>query len=269
MSSPRLLAIVTEPLEGIEPIAEIRRRGNREGVSLRLVVPAVEDSPFKHILGDEDPAHLLTKKRLETSLSELSRHGVAAEGSVGDPDPVLAAQDALREEAADEVLIFERTDGQARWFEDGLFERAKEQLEPPLRMVVLRTGGSGGAHVVGVEEAVAGTVADDEDEVEISDNLPRFSPRDLAGIVLGIAGTLAAAILAAAAASGGDSVAGAGAAAILIAIGIALINLAHVVGLTLFQSVHYRGTFARFFSTLALVGTPLAVVANLALLIAS
>jgi hypothetical protein len=269
MSSPRVLAIVTEPLEGIEPIEEIRRRGNGDGVKLRIVVPAVEDSPFKHMLGDEDPAHSLAEKRLEASLAELGRHGVAAEGSIGDPDPVLAAQDALREEGADEILIFERTDGEARWFEDGLFERAKEELEPPLRMVVLRTGDADGAHVVGVEEAGRGTVPDDEGEVEISDNLPRFSKRDLSGIVFGLAGTLLAAVLAAATASGADSVAGAGAAAILIAIGIALINLAHVVGLTLFQSVHYHGTFARFFSTLALVGTPLAVLANLVLLIAS
>jgi hypothetical protein len=152
MSSPRLLAIVTEPLEGVEPIAELPRRGNGEGVHLRLVVPAVEDSPFRHILGDE---------------------------------------------------------------------------------------GAG------------------------------FEPRDLAGIVLGIGGTIAAAILAAATASGGDSVAGAGAAAILIAIGIALVNLAHVVGLTLFQSTHYRGPFARSFARLALIGTPAAVLANLILLIAS
>jgi hypothetical protein len=269
VSAPRLLAIVTEPLEGVEPIEEIRRHGNGDGVKLRLVVPAVEDSPFRHMLGDEDPAHRLAEKRLESSLAELGRHGVAAEGAVGDPDPVLAAQDALREEGADEVLIFERTDGQARWFEDGLFERVKEELAPPLRMIVLRPGDSDGAHVVGVEEAGAGTVADDEGELEISANLPRLTPRDLGGIVFGIAGTLAAAVLAAAAASGGDSVAGAGAAAILVAIGIALINLAHVVGLTLFQSVHYRGTFARFFGTLALIATPLAVLANVVLLVAS
>jgi hypothetical protein len=269
MSSPRLLAIVTEPLEGVEPVEEIRRHGNGDGVHLRLVVPAVEESPFQHMLGDVDEAARRAEKRLETSLAELGRYGVAAKGVIGDPDPVLAAQDALREEAADEVLIFERTGNQARWFEDGLFERAKEELEPPLRMVMLRSDDATGAHVVGVEEAPAGTVADDAGEVEISDNLPRFTPRDLGGMVMGVAGTLVAAVLAAATAAGGDSVAGAGAAAILIAIGIALVNLAHVVGLTLFQSVHYHGGFARFFGTLALVGTPLAVLANLILLIAS
>ena len=48
-----------------------------------------------------------------------------------------------------------------------------------------------------------------------------------------------------------------------IAIAIALINMAHVVGLTLFESVRYRGGFAKFFRDLALIGTPLAVLANL------
>lgn len=268
MSSPRLLAIVTEPLEGVEPVEEIRRRGNGDGVQLRLVVPAVEESSFRHMLGDVDPAARRAEQRLETSLHELSSHGVAAEGSIGDPDPVLAAQDALREEGADEILIFERTESQARWFEDGLFERAKQELEPPLRMIVLRSDDSG-AHVVGVAEGGAGLAPDEEGEIGISDNLPRFAPRGLGGIVMAVGGTIAAAVLAAAAASGGDSVAGAGAAAILVAIGIALVNLAHVAGLLLFESVHYRGTFARFFGTLSLVGTPLAVVTNLILLLAS
>ena len=49
--------------------------------------------------------------------------------------------------------------------------------------------------------------------------------------------------------------------------GIALINMAHVVGLTLFESVHYRGGWETFFRSLALVGTPLAVAANLAILL--
>lgn len=267
--SSRLLVIVTAPLEGEESIEEVRRHFNGDGEPLRLVVPAVEESSFEHILGNLDPATRRAEQRLEDSLAELTRHGLAAKGAIGDPDPVLAAQDALREEGAEEVLIFERAESQALWFEDGLFERAKEELEPPLRMVVIRTGEADGPHVVGVEDAAAGTVPDDEGEIEISDNLPRFTPRDLFGIVLGIGGTLIAAVLAAAVASGGDSVAGAGAAAILIAIGIALVNLAHVVGLTLFESVHYRGTFSRFFAGLALVGTPLAVLANLVLLLSS
>jgi hypothetical protein len=50
------------------------------------------------------------------------------------------------------------------------------------------------------------------------------------------------------------------------AIGIALVNLAHVVGLTLMESVRYRGGFAKFFRYLSLIGTPLAVVVTFVLL---
>ncbi len=60
---------------------------------------------------------------------------------------------------------------------------------------------------------------------------------------------------------------GRAAAAILIAIGIALVNMAHVVGLTLMESVRYRGGFAKLFRYLSLIGTPLAVVAELVLLV--
>ncbi|HWM64057.1 MAG TPA: hypothetical protein VNP96_08750, partial [Solirubrobacterales bacterium] len=55
------------------------------------------------------------------------------------------------------------------------------------------------------------------------------------------------------------------AASILIAMFLALINLAHVVGLFLFQSVGYQGIWNRFFSRLSLIGTPTAIVAVLLL----
>jgi len=83
-------------------------------------------------------------------------------------------------------------------------------------------------------------------------------------MVVGVVGTIVAIVLAAA---GPGPETGTGAASILIAMGIALINMAHVVGLTLFESVHYRGGWETFFRSLALVGTPLAVAANLAILL--
>ena len=47
--------------------------------------------------------------------------------------------------------------------------------------------------------------------------------------------------------------------AIGLAIAIALVNMANVVGLLLMESVRYRGGFAKFFRLLALVGTPVVV----------
>jgi hypothetical protein len=85
-------------------------------------------------------------------------------------------------------------------------------------------------------------------------------------MVVGIVGTVVVAVLAAAATAEATPT-GWQAAAILIAIATALINMAHVVGLTLMETVRYRGGFAVFFRALALVGTPLALVVNLLILL--
>ena len=258
----RLLAIVTDALEGGEPIEEIRRAANGAGTQLRIVVPAVEASAFRHTMGDIDEPKQQAEERLRASLKSLQESGIEASGEVGDPDPVQAASDALLEAPADEVLIFEREEDQARWFEEGLFERAKASLEPPLRMVVVHTGDPDGEHVVDVEEAGAGTEEKEEDDLRISENLPPLSTRDLVGIVTGIAGTIVVAVLAAVVASGPGPESGWKAVAIGVAIFTALINMAHVVGLTLFESVRYRGGFATFFRTLSTVGTPAAILIN-------
>jgi hypothetical protein len=263
----RVLAIVPDALQAGEEIDEIRRAANGGGSDLRIVVPAVEATAFRHTMGDVDEAKRQAEERLRASLESLREGGIEATGEVGDPDPVQAAADALLEAPADEVLIFEREADQARWFEEGLFDRAQALLEPPLRMVVVHSGDSDGEHVVAVEEAGLGTDDKEEDDLAISENFPPLSSRDLAGIFSGIVGTIVVIVLAAAVASGPGPESGWKAVAIGIAIFTALINMAHVVGLTLFESVHYRGGFATFFRTLSLVGTPTAVLVNLLILI--
>jgi hypothetical protein len=263
----RLLAIVPDALEGREPIEEVRRASNGAGAQVHVVVPAVEATSFRHTMGDVDEPNQEAEERLRASLERLRESGIDASGEVGDPDPVQAAQDALLKAPADEVLIFEREADQARWFEEGLLDRARASLEPPLRMVVLHTGDADGEHVVGVEESGAGTAAKEEDDLAISRNFPHLSRRDLGGILSGIVGTIVTIVLAAAVASGGGPEVGWKAVAIGIAIFTALINMAHVVGLTLFESVRYRGGFATFFRTLSIVGTPAAILANLLILL--
>jgi hypothetical protein len=262
-ATKRLLAIVTDPIESPEAVEQIRARAGEESASVRLIAPAVEPTVFQHALGDVDDATRRAKRVIESSLSMLRLSGVEASGAVGDADPVLAAEDALREGPAEEIMIFEHEAAQARWFESGLFERAQECLEPPLWLVLTHQDGEG-AHIVGVERAGPGTVDPEAEELEISPNLPRFSRGDLTGMVIGVVGTITVIVLAAA---GPGPETPAGAAATLIAMAIALVNMAHVVGLTLFESVRYRGGFERFFRTLALVGTPVAIVVNALILL--
>jgi hypothetical protein len=264
----RVIAVVTDELHGTEPIEQLRSGANGEGVEVRVVVPAVEAGPLEHTLGDVDEPRKQAEERLRRVMEHLRGGDVQVTGEVGDPDPVRAAQDALLEAPADEVLIFEHCEAEHKWYENGMFERATESIEPPLRLVVLETADGRPDHVVEVERTGRGTVNPIADqEVGGGSYVPGMTRTDLAGMVAGIAGTIVVAILAAAIAADSKAETGWAAVGILIAIGIALANMAHVVGLTLFEAVRYRGGFARFFRSLALVATPLAVVVNAAILI--
>jgi hypothetical protein len=266
----RLLAIVTDDPLGPEPLREIRPAGGHDRsdeIDLTVIVPAVEASALRHTLGDVDEPKREAEARLQRVLEELRANGIEATGEVGDPDPIQAAQDALLKAPSDEIVIFEHQREQARWFEEGLLEKAEAGLEPPLRLVALHSDRDGEEHVVGIETSGRGTRDPVEGHEVGSAYLPGLSRADFAGMVAGVFGTIVVAILAAAVALGSEDVTGRAAAAILIAIGIALVNMAHVVGLTLMESVSYRGGFAKLFRSLSLIGTPVAVVANLVLLV--
>lgn len=262
----RVIAVVTDELHGTEPIEQLR--SGDDGVEVRVVVPAVEANSLEHTLGDIDGPRKQAEERLERVLRHLRDGNVQVSGEVGDPDPVQAAQDALLKGPADEVLIFEHCEAEHKWYENGMFERATESIEPPLRLVVLEHADGQPDHVVDVEETGQGTINPIADK-EFSGGayVPGMTKADLAGMTAGIVGTIIVAVLAAAVAADSSTKTGWAAVAILIAIGIALANLAHVVGLTIFESIRYRGGFAKFFRTLALVGTPLAIVINAAILI--
>jgi hypothetical protein len=264
----RVIAIVTDELHGSEPIEQLQSNANGDGVEVRVVVPAVEANPLRHTMGDIDEPRQQAEERLERVLKVLRDGEVQVSGEVGDPDPVQAAQDALLKAPADEVLIFEHAEGQAEWYENGLYERAQESIEPPLRLVVLEQTDGRPDHVVETEATGRGLVNPIADkEFGGGAYVPGMTRSDLAGMIAGIAGTIVVAVLAAAVAGGSGHESGWEAVAILIAIGVALANLAHVVGLTLFETIRYRGGFAKFFRTIALTITPLAIVINAAILI--
>jgi hypothetical protein len=106
--------------------------------------------------------------------------------------------------------------------------------------------------------------------------LPALNRRDTLGIVVAIVGTIALGILTAAGFSASHTGAGdheesrLGTEVVLMAlisIAFLLINLGHIVGLLLFQSVEFQGRPNRFISRLSLFGTPAAVLVCVVLLL--
>ncbi len=270
MPGRSLIAIVTPAFGSPEAVAALRREVESGGpgtATVRLVAPAVEINPLHHTLGDIDEPRVEAKARLQKAVDAATAGGVKIEGAeIGDPDPVQAAQDALFKASADEILIFSHADDAKAWYEGGLWEHAEDSLEPPLKLVVVDGGTDDAEHVVATETSGAGLANTDADREIDNPYLPGLSRGDLYGMILGVIGTIVAVILAAVAAAGG-TVSGWRAIAVGLAIAIALVNMAHVVGLLLMESVRYRGGFAKFFRDLALIGTPLVVLINLAVVL--
>jgi hypothetical protein len=270
MADRSLIAIVTEAFGSPESVDALKREveSGDGATEVRLVAPAVEINPLHHTLGDIDKPREEAKERLEGAVAAARAAGLEVSGEVGDPDPVQAAQDALLKKPADEILIFAHADDSQAWYEGDLWKHAEDSLAPPLKLVLVDGGSEGNEHVVETETSGPG-LSDTDADIEVESSYgPKLTRGDLTGIGVGLLGTIVAIILAAVATSGGHPT-GWRAVAIGLAIAIALVNMANVVGVLLMESVRYRGGFAKMFRNLALLGTPLVVLINAAIVIFS
>jgi hypothetical protein len=265
----RLLIVATSSNIS-EPVRrEIDRRAAGRPTKTMVVVPALAGSRFQQAAGDVDDAIAHADEQREPAAEEAREAGaeLVTEPRIGDSDPLLAIEDALREFPAQEILIVTRPAEDAAWMEEDLFDRARKRFSQPIAHFVLDPKTD---EVVDADRAEAGHEAPGDAEVrDGSGNMPPFSVRDLLGIVVAIVGT---AILVVLAASCGDFSAEGGltggglsgcAARLLIAGALGLVNLAHIVGLMLFQTVRYRGFWRDFFAQLSLYGTLVAIIAAL------
>ena len=259
MAQKRLLVIAPTGLEGRALREEIESRAGGDSAEVRVVFPAVTHSKFKSVMGDVDDAIGEAQGRLEESMDGLRSDRISVSAKVGDNDPMVAAEDELGLFRADEVLIVTHDEAEADWFEEDLYDRAAERFQPPVTHIELKGGGDG---MVETEHSSAGVPEQQgEDEIELTENLPPFSKRDLLGIVVAIVGTLILVLLAANVGDHSNTSRAAG--RILIATAFILVNLAHVVGLVFFNSQQYRGFGRELFGRLSLYGTPLAIVVSL------
>jgi hypothetical protein len=101
-------------------------------------------------------------------------------------------------------------------------------------------------------------------EWRASANWPPLSRMDIIGIAVGALGTAALILIAVVGAGGEHGHYGpVTIARVLIATGVLLINMAHIVGILFFESVDYHGPFQRFFARLSMFGTTGAVIVSL------
>lgn len=133
----RLLVVANETAGGEALQEEIRRRCSNRDCEIMLVTPAVSVSRAEHWASDVDEAIELARQRMELSLITIGDLGLRAKGEIGDSNPNVAIEDALRVFPADEIVISTHPPHRSRWLEHGVVERAREEIDLPIAHVVV------------------------------------------------------------------------------------------------------------------------------------
>jgi hypothetical protein len=133
----RLLVVANETVGGGALQEEIRERCRGRDCEILIVTPALSVSRAEHWASDIDEAIELARQRMELSLLAIEGLGFKARGEIGDSDPNVAIEDALRVFSADEIVISTHPPHRSRWLEHGVVERASREIDLPITHVVV------------------------------------------------------------------------------------------------------------------------------------
>jgi hypothetical protein len=135
----RILVVTTVPVPGDRLRAELGARGEGDDVEVRVVSPASDVSRLEWLANDEDDARAEAERTAEQTARSADAKVVDA--GIGDPDPLKAIEDALREWPADEVVAITPPEDEANWLESDAAE-ARERFGVPVTHLKLSSSGS-------------------------------------------------------------------------------------------------------------------------------
>jgi hypothetical protein len=130
----RYLVVANQTLGGDVLRQEVQSLVRDGPCSFHVVVPATP--PHEHLTWTEGEAVVLAKERLEHALTMFRGLGVEASGEVGDKNPVLAIDDALRHHAADAIVLSTLPPGRSRWLGNHLPKKVERRFRLPVHHVV-------------------------------------------------------------------------------------------------------------------------------------
>jgi hypothetical protein len=133
----RLLVVANETVGGEALLKEISNRCRGRDSEILVMTPALAASRAAHWASDVDEGIEIARQRMELSLIAIDQLGMKAKGEIGDSDPNVAIEDALRVFAADEIVISTHPPERSRWLERGVVDRAREEIDLPVTHVVV------------------------------------------------------------------------------------------------------------------------------------
>jgi GABA permease len=132
----RVLVVANETVGGEELMSALGEMALEGRTRFHVVCPAL-NSRLRTWVSDEDPARAAAQARLGSTLSRLSSVGVEARGDIGDVDPLVAVEDAVRLFRPDEIVVSTHPEGRSNWLERGVVEALRERYDVPVTHVVV------------------------------------------------------------------------------------------------------------------------------------
>jgi GABA permease len=133
----RLLVVANQTVGGEALLEKVLERCRGRKSEILVVTPALVASRAAGWASDVDEAIELARQRMELSLIAIGQLGFEAKGEIGDSDPSIAIEDALRVFPADEIVISTHPPERSRWLEEGVVVRARERIDLPIAHVVV------------------------------------------------------------------------------------------------------------------------------------
>jgi hypothetical protein len=134
----KILALAAEPVSG-EALKRVVGRERAQAAEVLVVAPALS-SRTRFIFSDPDPGIDRADEVQKETVERMDEEGVDAAGDTGEPDPLLAIQDALTTFPADEIVLFTHPDDERNWLEEGIVDEAKSRFRIPVHHLLVEAG---------------------------------------------------------------------------------------------------------------------------------
>jgi hypothetical protein len=132
----RVLVVANETVGGEELMSVLGEMALEMKTRFHVVSPAL-NSRLRTWTSDEDPARAEAQKRLNATLARLESIGIGATGDIGDADPLVAVEDAVRLHRPTEIVVSTHPEGRSNWLERGVVAALRDRYDIPVEHVVV------------------------------------------------------------------------------------------------------------------------------------
>lgn len=133
-----ILVLANETVAGRSLVEALRAHATKGPIRVTVLCP--QNDPLAGYVVYEESRRSAAERRLRRTLDMLHEAGIAARGTVVDPDPLQALRDGLYHHRPDLVIVSTHPEQRSGWLRQDLVERARKVSPVPVEHVVVDLG---------------------------------------------------------------------------------------------------------------------------------